>query len=143
MGETQFNILTDDERGRIMDESLKLLEDTGVEVQGNSIRGKLAKAGARVEQTDRVRLPKQLAKELVGLVPSVQERETLSGQRYKIDEGNRQYSSLVLDPVIVDYEDGPRLPRLSDVSRHARIGDSLPLVNATYKMDQGLEGMSA
>ena len=48
---------------------------------------------------------------------------------------DRYYESLVTDPYIIDYREGPRRPRLEDISRHARLGDALPLVEQIHLMD--------
>ena len=45
MGRTGFCILTDGERGRIIEEALAILADTGVEVSGKGIREGFARAG--------------------------------------------------------------------------------------------------
>ncbi len=142
MSQIQQIILRPDERQTITNEAYRLLEDTGVEVQGQSLRQRFAKMGIRVGTDHRVSLPEALARKLINQVPKTIQKETLRGQRIKLGGGERLFSSLVLDPVIVDYQNGPRSPRLSDVIRHTIIGDALPLVKATYKMDQGLEGLT-
>lgn len=143
MDQAHLSVLTPDERQRMIDGALALLADIGVEVEDDTMKKRFAKAGSRVDQTGRVRLPKELARELLSAVPATQVRETIGGRRIILGSGGQLVNSLILDPVIVDYEEGPRPPRFSDVSLHARLGDALPLVNSTYKMDQGLEGMTS
>ena len=142
MSPVKLTILTQQERRRIVDEAFALLADTGVVVAGGRVRDAFARAWATVEPSDRVRLPEELTQELLAMVPPSHVLETIDGERIQVGGGGQLVISLVLDPVIVDYEQGPRVPRLSDVAAHARLGDALPLVNATYKMDQGLEGLT-
>lgn len=142
MAPSQLRILAPEERRRIIGEAFALLADTGVDVGRNDTRALFKRAGANVAPNDRVRLPAKLAKELIEPAPPSHVRETIAGERIHVGAGGQLVTSLVLDPVIVDYHEGPRPPRLSDVTRHARLGDALPLVNTTYKMDQHLEGMT-
>ena len=142
MGQAKLSILTDQERRRVVEEAFVLLADTGVMVADKRIRSALAQAGAKVEASDQVRLPKELTKELLATVPPSHDCETIAGERIPVGGGGQQVTSIILDPVILDYTDGPRSPRMSDVTLHTRLGDALPLVNATYKMDQGLDGMT-
>lgn len=142
MSTVNLSILSEQQRRHIRGEAFSLMADTGVVVADGRIREAFARAGATVGPTDRVRLPEELTKELLSSVPSSHVRETIGGERIQVGGGGQQIVSLILDPVITDYEHGPRAPRLSDVAAHARLGDALPLVNTTYKMDQGLEGLT-
>jgi len=139
---SQLRILAPKERRRIIDEAFALLADTGADVARKETRTAFQRAGAKVGPNDRVRLPVELARELLAPAPASHVRETIAGERIHVGAGGQLVTSLVLDPVIVDCDEGPRPPRLSDVTRHARLGDALPRVNATYKMDQHLEGMT-
>ena len=95
-----------------------------------------------MEANGRVRLPEELTKELLAMALPSHDCETIGGEHIQVGGGGQKVVSLVLDPLILDYADGLRPPRLSDVTSHTRLGDALPLVNTTYKMDQGLEGMT-
>ena len=142
MSPVRLSILNESERERIRSEALALLADTGVVTADSRIREAFRKEGATVEPTDRVRLPAELTTELLARTPSNHVCETIGGERIEVGAGGQMVTSIVLDPVILDYERGPRPPRLSDVAAHTRLGDALPLINATYKMDQGLEGLT-
>jgi len=139
MAETCLSILNESERRRIIDQAYRLVAEVGVLVGGEGLRRRLRRAGAAVDEgSGRVRVPREMAAEHLAQVPRVCRLETIGGQPIRVGGGDRRLVSLVLDPVIVDYDEGPRSPRLADVARHARIGDALPLVNGTYKMDQGV-----
>jgi trimethylamine--corrinoid protein Co-methyltransferase len=137
----KIQLLTEREKDRIVREALRLLSEVGVDVAGASLRKRLAAAGAKVDPAGRVRLPPEMASELIAQVPRIQRKQRIDGEPVPIGGGGRAFLSLVLDPVIVDYETGPREPRLADVARHTRIGDALPLVNTIYKMDQGVSDL--
>ncbi|MBN1342145.1 MAG: trimethylamine methyltransferase family protein [Phycisphaerae bacterium] len=139
MAEIRFTILSEPEKRRIIDEAFGLVATVGVKVEGDSLRDKLRRAGARADEpSGRVTMPREMAEEHLAQVPRVCRLETIDGRAIRCGDGDRRRVSLVLDPVIVDHAEGPRAPRLSDVAAHARIGDALPLVNTIYKMDQGV-----
>ncbi len=139
MGEVRLTILDEQERRRLIDEAYALVGGVGVRVESDALVQRLRRAGADVDAASGcVRLSRNMATEYVSQVPKIYRIETIDGRELRLGGGDRRYISLVLDPVIVDYDEGPRAPRLSDVARHARIGDALPLVNATYRMDQGV-----
>jgi trimethylamine---corrinoid protein Co-methyltransferase len=139
MREVSFSILGEDERQRIVEEAYRLVAEVGVQVESESLCGRLGRAGANVDPASgRVRIPREMAAEHIGQIPSTYRFETIDGRTIDCVGDVRRCVSLILDPVIVDFDEGPRPPRLSDVAKHARIGDALPLVNTTYKMDQGV-----
>ncbi len=139
MAEARLTILSEPERKRIIDEAYRLVAEVGVRVEDDSMCGRLDRAGADVDAASGcVRMPREMVAEYLGQVPGVCRLETIDGRPIRLGGGDRRRVSLVLDPVIVDYDEGPRAPRLADVAKHARIGDALPLVNTTYKMDQGV-----
>lgn len=139
MAKMSLSILSEPERRRIVDDAYRLIAEVGVQVEAGSLCGKLGRAGASVDEASgRVRIPREMAEEYLDQVPKVCRLETIGGQPIECGGGGRRCVSIVLDPVIVDYHEGPRPPRLSDVARHAKIGDALPLVDTIYKMDQGV-----
>ena len=137
----KIRVLSEREKDRIVAEALRVLAEIGVDVAGDSLRQKLKKAGAKVDRSGRVKLPAEMAADTFMRMPRVQRRETIGGETLEIGGGHYSHVSLVLDPVIVDYDRGPREPCLADVARHTRIGDALPLVTGIYKMDQGVSDL--
>ncbi len=139
MSELTFSILGEPQCRRIIDEAYRLVAEVGVKVESESLCTTLAKKGAGVDAgSGRVRMSPEMVREHLGQIPRRPRLETIDGREIGIGGGGRRCVSLVLDPVIVDYDEGARAPRLDDVAKHARIGDALPLINTTYKMDQGL-----
>lgn len=139
MGGVRLSILSEGERQRIIDDAFRLIAEVGVRVESESLCRKLRRAGARVDDpSGLVRMAREMASDYLSQVPRTCRLETIDGRPIDCGGEGRRCVSLVLDPVIVDYDEGPRPPRLADVAKHARIGDALPLVNTTYKMDQGV-----
>jgi trimethylamine--corrinoid protein Co-methyltransferase len=139
MAEVTFSILTEQERKRIIDEAYRLVAEVGVRVESDSLGATLRSAGAAVDAASGcTRIPREMAVEYLRRVPAVYPCQTIDGRTIHAGGGDQRYVSLVLDPVIVDYDEGPRAPRLADVAKHAKIGDALPLVNTIYRMDQGV-----
>jgi trimethylamine--corrinoid protein Co-methyltransferase len=97
----------------------------------------LRQRGARVDEASGiVRIPRELVQECL---ESTDKRPTIrcvNGKTLYPYGDHRYYGSLILDPYIIDYNEGARPPRLNDVVYHARIGDYLEKVDIIYKMDQ-------
>jgi trimethylamine--corrinoid protein Co-methyltransferase len=139
MGECQLTILAESERRRMIDQAYRVVAEVGVRVESDPFCRTLRQAGANVDEpSGRVYMPREMVEEHIAQVPRVCCLETIDGRSIRCGDGDQRRVSLVLDPVIVDYDEGPRAPRLADVAKHARIGDALPLVNTIYKMDQGV-----
>ena len=119
MDQVQLRVLTDEEVRRIINEAFALLADTGAAVDGEGVRNALARAGARVEANVRVRLPKELTKELLAMAPPSHDCETIGGEHIEVGGGGQKVVSLVLDPLILDYADGLR-PHAFRTSRATR-----------------------
>lgn len=139
MAELSWTIVQEGDRRRIVDAAYDVVERVGVLVEDEGLCARLASAGASVERpSGRVCMSREMVADQLRQAPRQFRLETIGGDAFKVGAGERRVVSLVLDPMIVDYDEGPRSPRLADVARHARIGDALPLVNTTYKMDQGV-----
>jgi len=139
MAEVCWTILSEPERRQIIDRAYRLVAEVGVRVESDALCRQLRRARADVDDASGcVRMPREMAAEYIEQVPGVCPLETIDGRAIRCGGGDHRRVSLVLDPFIVDYEEGRRSPRLADVAKHARIGDALPLVNTTYKMDQGV-----
>lgn len=78
----------------------------------------MARAGARVENdTEIVRLPPELVTEAITTAPKVVHLHRADGEVLVVGGQSRHYGSIVTDPYILDYNEGPRRPRLSDIVR--------------------------
>ena len=104
MGTLRLAVLSQDEFEKIHQQSLKILERVGVQVQDSECRDILAKAGAKVDvASDRVYLPSELSTEYLALAPSSIALKRQDGKTFTTGGQNRAYSSLVIDPWIIDY----------------------------------------
>jgi len=59
-----------------------------------------------------------MVRELLALAPPAVTETGLNGRVLEVGGENRHYTSLILDPFIVDYQQGLRRPVLEDVRRH-------------------------
>ena len=131
----RWTVLNEGEVVQIHEQSLRILEETGITVTHAGARALLRKRGARVdEQAERVRFPRQLVRELLELAPSMASYEGINGRRLEVGGDHRLYASLVTDPWVMDYHDGRRQPKLEDIRRHTIIGESLDRVSALMRM---------
>lgn len=136
MKPVKVQFLSKEKREKIYKGALKILEKTGVKVGDKVIRGLLKKRGAKVDDTSEiVKLPKEIVEESLVTTNKKPILNCINGKELHLYGENRYYGSLVIDPYVIDYKDGPRKPRLSDIERHTRLGDILPKVDNIYKMD--------
>ncbi len=116
-------------------DSLKLIEDTGFRTGHPETLKLFKKAGAVVdENTGSVRLPSKLTRELLATAPDTAEETGLNGKVLQAGGKNRYYMSLILDPFVVDWDEGIRKPELEDVRRNTIVGESLDRVNSMMRM---------
>jgi len=135
MGAMLLSVLSDAEVETIHARTLEVFESVGVKIHHAEALAKLAKAGARVsEHTGIAKIPAALVEESIKQAPSVIYETGLNGKAMEVGGDNRYYLSLVLDPFIVDYDQGLRRPILEDVRRHTIIGESLARVNSLMRM---------
>jgi trimethylamine--corrinoid protein Co-methyltransferase len=135
----RIQVLSEGDREEIHNAGLEIAERVGIRVDNANLRGLLEKKGCKVDDASAVvHIPKALARESYASVGRKPVLKCVSGKELHCYGGNRYYGSLILDPIIVDYKEGPRPPRLSDVERHAKLGDALPLVDSIYKMEHTL-----
>lgn len=135
MGGLKLSLLSESEIEKMHRSTLSILEKTGVKIPHKETLRMCRSAGARVdENTSRVRFPSELVEELRVLAPPVAEETGLNGRVLNVGGDNRYYTSLVLDPWIVDYKAGLRRPVLEDVRRNTIIGESLQNVDALMRM---------
>ena len=144
MSEVSIQVLSEDDREKIHAAGLEIAERVGVRVDNADLREFLGKHGCTVEDASGiVRIPPELARESYASVGREPVLKCVNGKELHCYGGNRYYGSLILDPIIVDYKEGPRPPRLSDIERHAKLGDALPLVDNIYKMEHTLTDVPA
>ena len=128
--------LTPDQIERIQIATEDILENTGLEVMHEGIHGLLKKAGAKVERSGIVKLPRQLLRELLQQVPSQYTTAGPGGVEHTLGGGARCLQAIVTDPWIVDYDTGElRRPCLADIRRHTQIAQQLAPVASISLMD--------
>jgi len=136
MSKLSLKIFTDSEIENIHQTSIRVLHEVGVKVEHKGLQKKLSLFGARVDQrSDCVYFPPEIINNALQLAPKIVELHCSDGNILKVGGDSRHYGSIVTDPFILDYHDGPRRPRLSDISRHTRLGDALPLISFMYRME--------
>lgn len=135
MGTLSLRVLSDAEIERMHQETLEVLAKVGAKITHEEALQRLARAGAHVESVSGiVRFPRELVGELLALAPSEAIYTGLNGKLLRLGGDRRYYLSLILDPVIADYEKGLRHPVLEDVRRHTILGESLDRVDAMMRM---------
>ena len=144
--ETGLRILSDDECGRIHEESLKILIQTGVRIDSAKGRGYLKRAGAEIDEETRiVRMPRNLVEECIMLAPK---DFSLGGRRPdKSIPMNRGHCGVVMDGGAIytyDAEAGVRRPAtIDDWYLATRVGDSLDDIDVYWSAIDGCWGHSA
>ena len=137
-----LRVLSDAEIEKLHEKTQEVFEKVGIKITHDEALQKLKKAGANVnESSGVVRFPAKMVEELLQLAPSVARATGINGKMLEIGGDNRYYSSLILDPIIVDYHNGPRRPVLEDVRRHTIIGESLDRVDSMMRMQYPVEGI--
>ncbi len=138
-----LSLLSPDEIEIIDHGSLKLIEDTGFRTAHPETLKLFKKVGAVVhENTGSVRIPSALTRELLSRAPDTAEETGLNGRVLKAGGKNRYYMSLILDPFVVDWDEGIRAPRLEDVRRNTMVGESLDRVNSMMRMEYPVSDIS-
>lgn len=143
--ETYLRVLSDDERSRIHEETLKILSTTGVRVDTAGGRGYLKRAGAQVDENSLiVRIPRELVEESLKQAP----KEFSLGAR-RVDKSitmNRGQCGVILDGGAIytyDAEAGERRPATKDDWYLAtRLGDRLDDIDAYWSVIEGCWGHS-
>ena len=135
MSRMNLTVLDTSEIERLHQATLEVFQEPGVRIAHPGLLERLRRAGARVDaEIERVRFPRQMVSELLRQAPSTVRLARADGRRLLSGGSNRIYTSLVLDPWIIDYEKGPRRPTLEDVRRHTILGDALPRVDGLMRM---------
>ena len=137
MGIMKLNVLSEPEIERFHQKTLEVFEKVGIKVTHDEVLKKLAKAGAKVNQTSQIaKFPAKMVEEMLAQAPSMVVATGLNGKELHLGGSNRYYCSIVLDPFINDYHDGPRPPRLQDLRKHTIISESLDRVTVSQRMQQ-------
>ena len=135
MGILSLSALSSAEIETIHQKTLEVLEKVGAKITHEEALQRLVRAGACVETASSVvRFPRELVAELLATAPSEIQCTGLNGKVLQFGGDRRYYLSLILDPVIADYEAGLRRPLLEDVRRHTILGESLDRVDAMMRM---------
>jgi trimethylamine--corrinoid protein Co-methyltransferase len=134
----QFRVLADDQIEQVMNGALEVLERTGTQVYSPTALDLLRRAGGRVSDGTRVRIPSWLVRQALNTVPH---RLVVAGRdrsKRLYLEKNRFYFGTGSDcPSLVDPHTGQvRKYTFDDVVDAARISDALP--NIDFHMSLGL-----
>ncbi len=143
--ESLLRVLSDDECGRIHEETLKILFETGVRIDTAKGRRYLKQAGAEVDEgTHIVCIPRNLVEECLKLAP----KDFSLGAR-RPDKSlpmNRGQCGVILDGGAIytyDTEAGVRRPATKDDWYLAtRLGDCLDGIDAYWSVIEGCWGQS-
>lgn len=141
--ETALQVLSEDERSRIHEETLKILFETGVRVDTAKGRGYLKQAGAIADEgTHIVRIPHKLIEECLRLAPK---DFSLGGRRPdKSSPMNRGQCGVILDGGAIytyDAETGVRRTATKDDWYLAtRLGDCLDEIDVYWSVIEGCWG---
>jgi trimethylamine--corrinoid protein Co-methyltransferase len=135
--ETYLRVLSDEERDRVHDRTLKILEETGVKVDTEKGRQYLKDAGAEVNKsTNIVRLPRRLVEESLRLAP----KEFILGARrpgwdLPMNQGD---CSLMADGegiAVIDRKTGEHRPTtFTDWLEATRLTDALDEIGVYWAM---------
>ncbi len=135
MSQMQLRVLNPAEIEKLHSATLDILEEPGIRISHAPMLERLARAGAKVEPVSgRVRFPRAMVEELLRQAPPVARLTGLNGVVLEAGGGNRYYTSLILDPYVIDFDQGPRRPLLEDVRRHTILGESLKQVSGMMRM---------
>ncbi|OPZ09226.1 MAG: Trimethylamine methyltransferase (MTTB) [candidate division BRC1 bacterium ADurb.BinA292] len=134
MGGFSFSLLDGDQREAILRTALEVLGKTGFYVENERSCATLERAGAR-RSGHEIRIDPAMVREAVAAAPRQVTLHAPNGERLQIGGDNKYFGSLLHDPVVADYREGLRAPRLADVERNAKLADALPLVHFILKLD--------
>ncbi len=143
MAKLMISLLNEEAKHRIHEQTLQYLEKRGFRITHQSMLDRLKLAGADADDhTGEVRLPRQLTSELLSLAPKQALMQGINGNILDASGENSYYTSLVLDPFIVDWDEGVRPPNLSDVKRNVKIGESLDEISILMRMQYPVTDIS-
>ena len=135
MGRLNLSVLSKPETEQIHRNTLRIFESTGFKVYHEETLSKFRKLGAIVDHHSGViKIPADLIGELLGEAPSHVLLGGINKKTLSAGGDNVYYTSLILDPFVVDWDDGIRKPVLADVKKNTMIGESLDRVSIMMRM---------
>ncbi len=123
-----FRVLSEEQRRRIHDAALAVLEDPGVRITTNAARDILLGAGATTGPADTVRIPSRLVAEALAVAPRAFALYDRDGrERLRLGEGRAYFGTGVTALAYEDPATGAVADfTLDDVAALARLTDALP-----------------
>ena len=142
MSELRLKVLGDQKLEQIHRTTLQVLENTGVKVCLPRAVEMLKKAGAEVEEPDRVRIPAGLVEDAVAASPaSVTVFNRNGREAMRLEDERTHYGTGPTVPMVLDPFGGERRGSCQgDIERAALLCDALE--NIDYVMSMGLSGGS-
>lgn len=133
---TRLTLLSEEKRQAIYDGALAIIAEVGMKVPHETARDLLAGAGADVEGTDLVRIPRELVARARATVPRTIDVYDRNGELAMQLGGFNSYFGTGSDLMnIYDLETGERRPSvLADVGRMAHLCDALPNIDFIMSM---------
>ncbi len=140
MGKLVVSVLSEEEIHQIHQNTLRVLSDTGFSVGHAETLELFRKLGAVVDDhSGIIQLSGELVDHLLASAPAVALLGGLNGRTLAAGGDSVHYTSLILDPFVVDWEEGVRQPVLADVKRNTIIGESLERVSIMMRMQYPVE----
>lgn len=122
----KFEILSEEDKNRVIDATYELMEEIGMIVQSEEGRELLAKAGARIEE-DRVYIPRELVKKSIESAPdSIQIYDRNGNEAMLLGGRNSYFGPGPTCPDFMDPFTGERrVSRKEDAANTAKCADGL------------------
>ena len=139
VNETKFHALTEEECEKIILAALRIMEETGLVIQKNTVGDIFEKAGCTVEG-DLVKFPQELVKECIAsAAPELVLYDRMGNDVIHATGCNNYYGNGPTNPMYNDFETGERrLALTKDIANNALVSDACP--NIDFIM--GLGGIS-
>jgi trimethylamine--corrinoid protein Co-methyltransferase len=136
MDRVLFRYLSDEDCARIHQASLEILDRTGVKLHHREAVALLKKAGARVEEGDRVYVPAGLVEQALSTAPKSVTLYDRHGEPALLLEGDRCYYGPGSDCLnIIDHRTGQhRKAMMQDVVEGVTVCDALPHIDFVMSM---------
>jgi trimethylamine--corrinoid protein Co-methyltransferase len=133
----QLNVFTQDEKQRIHEATLNILEKVGVRIFDKKMRALLYDHGAYIDEINNlVKLPPNLVMESLSLAPKSFNLVNRVGDKLPIPTADTYICSRLLLPKILDYgKDKPRDPNLNDVIKACQLANAFDDVDLVLRTD--------